>query len=607
LQSRTRAASTAACKFYDLTAELVAACLCGADESRVDFTFRVSPPEAALIAKAPNPPAAMLLVGRSGTGKTTCAVYRMWGRWLAARAAGAPRAALFVTASATLRQQVAASFRRLRAATDDDAEAAAAAAEGAEAPLSSLLAVPQHRFPLFLTSAEYLRLLDATLPNPFLTSRDAPGGIGGDDDELDELDLDGADVEIDLGGGGDDDEDDEDDEDADDGDDDAQQRAAVSSSSSSRRRGARREVSYSYFVTTLWRRITTPAQRERLRPPLVYQEIRSYLAGSAEALASPGHRLSLEAYLELGRKRAPNFSEAGRRAVYPVFERYTRLKAQLGRYDTCDLVASLYERLGAAGWPGALLHELTRDEVQDFLQAELLLDMRLLVDPAGLLYCGDTAQTIARGVGFRFTDIRTLFHDEGARRAAAGAPGPPLRVPDIDTLALNYRTHAGVLDAAAVCVAALRQLFPQSVDALPREKAFFDGAPPLLLPTLSEDDLAILLSGGDRDASTVEFGAHQVVLVRSTEAAARLPLALRASALVMTVAQAKGCVMWHGTRCMPGCVLLTPMCPHLPCPAHCDSLEFDVRHPLPSALHLLPNIAQLTHPPSLLPSRTFSS
>ncbi len=37
-------------------------------------------------------------------------------------------------------------------------------------------------------------------------------------------------------------------------------------------------------------------------------------------------------------------------------------------------------------------------------------------NPNGLFYCGDSCQTIARGVGFRFADIRTLFHDEAERR-----------------------------------------------------------------------------------------------------------------------------------------------------------------------------------------------
>ena len=511
-----------------MSGELMHACLTGQDETRVDFPFRVSQPEMDIITHEATPPAAMLLIGRSGTGKTTCAVYRLWARWLLARQAGVPLTAVFITASATLRSQVAASFRRLRAATFSVADAAAVA-EAEAVPLTHLLAVPDWRWPLFLTSAEYLKLVDASLPAPFLAAPSA-ADAGEEDDGLD-LDLDGAAVEIDLlsGGGAESD-----------SDDDNLTDASAPAAPVVQRRDARKEVTYTFFVNTLWKRITTKEQRAALRPALVYQEIRSYLAGSADALAHPDHRLPLAAYLEIGRKRAPNFSEDGRRALYPIFVAYERIKSKLGRYDVCDLVASIYARLEQHGWRGTPLRALLRDEVQDFTQAELLLDMRLLEDPSGILLCGDSAQTIARGVGFRFADIRTLFYDESQRRKVLGLSGPPLAVPRINCLELNYRTHTGVLDAAAVCVACLRLLFPLTVDALPRERAFFDGQRPLLLPTLSETDLSILLSGADRNASTVEFGAHQVILVRSTEAAARLPLALRTSALVMTVPQAKG-------------------------------------------------------------------
>ena len=51
-------------------------------ESEVDFPFRVSPSEQAIIENDPDPPCSIVLVGRSGTGKTTCAVFRMWARWL---------------------------------------------------------------------------------------------------------------------------------------------------------------------------------------------------------------------------------------------------------------------------------------------------------------------------------------------------------------------------------------------------------------------------------------------------------------------------------------------------------------------------------------------
>ena len=54
-------------------------------EAEIDFPFRVSPSEQAIIENDPNPPCSIVLVGRSGTGKTTCAVFRMWARWLAFR------------------------------------------------------------------------------------------------------------------------------------------------------------------------------------------------------------------------------------------------------------------------------------------------------------------------------------------------------------------------------------------------------------------------------------------------------------------------------------------------------------------------------------------
>ncbi len=46
---------------------------------------------------------------------------------------------------------------------------------------------------------------------------------------------------------------------------------------------------------------------------------------------SPGGRLTLQGYLDVGRKRAPNFNADTRREVYPIFERYEREKLRLNR------------------------------------------------------------------------------------------------------------------------------------------------------------------------------------------------------------------------------------------------------------------------------------
>jgi len=42
---------------------------------------RVSEAELRIIEAVPRPPASMLLLGRSGTGKTTVLVFRLFGAW----------------------------------------------------------------------------------------------------------------------------------------------------------------------------------------------------------------------------------------------------------------------------------------------------------------------------------------------------------------------------------------------------------------------------------------------------------------------------------------------------------------------------------------------
>ncbi|GIL86670.1 hypothetical protein Vretifemale_14923 [Volvox reticuliferus] len=119
--------------------------------------------------------------------------------------------------------------------------------------------------------------------------------------------------------------------------------------------------------------------------------------------------------------------------------------------------------------------------------------------------------------------------------------GLAVATPQIQQLKMNYRTHQGVLDVAALVVDVLRRYFPRQLDRLERERALFPGPHPLLLGGISSDDLAILLSGSDKNTSQVEFGAHQVILVRTMASVAQLPQDIQDSnAIIMTVPQAKG-------------------------------------------------------------------
>ncbi len=114
----------------------------------------------------------ILLVGRSGTGKTSIAVARMWALYKQ----GQSQALLdsnvdmleqkkqyrqvFVTANRVLRDQVRKSFFSMMQDSTTGRK-----------PLAlyppSFAAVPDESFPLFLTQSEWLLMLDATLTEPF--------------------------------------------------------------------------------------------------------------------------------------------------------------------------------------------------------------------------------------------------------------------------------------------------------------------------------------------------------------------------------------------------------------------------------------------------------
>lgn len=46
------------------------------------------------------------------------------------------------------------------------------------------------------------------------------------------------------------------------------------------------------------------------------------------------------------------------------------------RYDHLDLLFHIFRSLKLSGYQGVPIHNITRDEVQDFTQAELLVDLR---------------------------------------------------------------------------------------------------------------------------------------------------------------------------------------------------------------------------------------
>ena len=298
------------------------------------------------------------------------------------------------------------------------------------------------------------------------------------------------------------------------------------------------KVDATYFCEELWQKITKDiCNSKKINPLLVWIEIKSFIKGSSQALLTTDGYLSFDKYCKLGRKIAPDFV-GKRETVYKLFMKYESLKRRNRYFDECDVVFNLYQRLSKLDDVNWCIHQFYIDEVQDFTQAELTLLLHCCRWPNGLFLTGDTAQSIMRGVSFRFSDLRSVFHYINENVDQSRGQKTFVKVPPLHDLTQNFRSHSGILQLAASVIDLLMNFFISSLDVLPRDQGMFPGPMPVLLLSCEFSDLVLLLKGNRRESSAIEFGARQAIIVQSEEA--KETVRKKIKAIVLTVFESKG-------------------------------------------------------------------
>jgi hypothetical protein len=613
-------------KFYAFSNAMVTAMLDNQNQTHFDFPFRVSELEHSVINLALERATSILLLGRSGTGKTTCCLYRLWNNyqtyWLRNKLdePSIPNVAQFIPresdivaddeggnqasaceersstssheatqeyqgcSSSDMQQGCSSSMEHPRQSramgeggkqeapcqSDEDEDSQAGGREQTlehlhqafitknavlckevqknfmelshacfptrndvdneqSSPVYKFDQLEEQAWPLFICSRDWLLMLDASLPGKPFFQRNEDGklertvkGWAKEDNNLQEIPVDYSDDE-------------------DDDEDEGESKPTVADGERIEHqpegeRDPRREITYQVFKNELWRKMTKKKKVD-YHSSLVWTEIISFIKGSVEALHSEDGYITLEEYQTIGRKRAPSFT-ADRETIYELFKAYQRIRRSNGMFDEADVVHHIYHRL-EHHVPSWSIHEIYVDETQDFTQAELSVIIRSCRNPNRLFFTGDTAQSIMRGIAFRFSDLRSLFHYMKESFKAVGQDAEVV-VPDrVYELTHNYRSHAGILNLASSVTDLLSHFFPESFDKLARDQGLFEGPKPVLLESCSFSDLAVILRGHKRKTSPIEFGAHQVILVTSDEVRESLPEEL-SLALVMTIYEAKG-------------------------------------------------------------------
>lgn len=393
---------------------------------------------------------------------------------------------------------------------------------------NSFTDIENFSYPIFITARQFYILLDNSLGNEeAFFKRDAQGNLSV---KISSLDYDHEDVEILL--------------DLEESDSEDEEESGITVGDPNfephiQRQHTERwsEVTALYFKEMIWPTVSNQCQvtTKDFDPLLVWIEIQSFIKGSERALKK-GAPLGLSEYQDLGNKMAPNFS-SHRETIFKVFEKYQLYKQRCRHseflFDECDLILHLYKRLRNVKDVPWSFHSIYLDEVQDFTQAELSIFIHCCRNPNSMFFTGDTAQSIMRGIAFRFQDLRSLFHQIHESSEIVRVPQKPFN------LTINFRSHSGILKLAGSIIDLIREFFKDSIDLLPDDEGMFPGPTPVLVESCQVDDLALLLSANKRKTSSIEFGAHQAIIVQSKESKEKLPDILK-GAIVLTIFEAKG-------------------------------------------------------------------
>ncbi|RIA97760.1 P-loop containing nucleoside triphosphate hydrolase protein [Glomus cerebriforme] len=532
-------------KFIPLSTNLYKSLVLGG----LNFTFQVSEKEYEII----NCPTSAIIIGRSGTGKTTCIVFRQIASYLNSQLSPDDKVfhkrQIFITMSPNLRHRVKkyfdniresailartkmtnAQFREYREKKDEESgiESKMHEEKDEEEELNGIpdsfnhLQLTDKYFPLFITFDKFSKMLQGTYG---ISNRDITKQKKYDTDNIDSFDK---------------------------------GKFEPNRKSSFINTEDKNFVDYNRFQKKYW-----PSLNDRCRQKfdcvLVYSEF-SIIKGSNPEV----DYLSREDYRNISIKKYPAFTY-NRDLIYDLFLQYEKMKARNDDYDSMDRTLAISHCAKKKTLGGLHIHEVYIDECQDNHIVDIALILKVFELANSIFLAGDIAQCIARGSSFRFQDLRALMYKWELTRTPTNHRS--VLKPKKFELNFNYRSHNGILRLANSVVKLIRDFFPNSIDPLSPEHSEVDGPQPIIFDGFQEKHFSSFFVGNkeneqnehsftysicmdtkcrkqttlsQKQSSFIEFGADQVIIVRDDETKLYVMKLIGKAGLVMTVFEAKG-------------------------------------------------------------------
>ncbi|KAF8837940.1 hypothetical protein BDN67DRAFT_908328 [Paxillus ammoniavirescens] len=298
-------------------------------------------------------------------------------------------------------------------------------------------------------------------------------------------------------------------------------------------------VTFDVFAREYWPHFPQPLTKG-LEPWLVFSEFMGIIKGSETSLACPDGFLDEETYCSLPPRSNPTFANQ-RQTIYALFEAYRKLKMERRHHDVADRTHAILKiLLGGAPFKGQKVHYLYVDEAQDNLLIDALLLRLICQNPEGLFWAGDTAQTISAGSSFRFDDLKAFLYRIEKDQSTHLIQERSVTHPTAFQLAINYRSHGGIVNCAHTVIERITRFWPDAIDGLQPEHGTVDGLKPVFFHGWDQDTVRYEQFLFGESGSHIEFGAQQCILVRDDEARDKLREQVGDVGLIMTLYESKG-------------------------------------------------------------------
>ncbi|KDR84732.1 hypothetical protein GALMADRAFT_260438 [Galerina marginata CBS 339.88] len=298
-------------------------------------------------------------------------------------------------------------------------------------------------------------------------------------------------------------------------------------------------ISYTAFLESYWPHFSQNLTKG-LDPSLVFSEVMGVIQGSEESLSHETRFLDKKSYESLSHRAQYAFASR-REVIYSIFQLYLKHKKARNEYDSSDRTHKILNAFKTIGVPGQKIDYLYVDEAQDNLLIDALLLRSLVRNPDGLFWAGDTAQTISVGSSFRFNDLKAfLFRLEKRREDSLLASSSIQEPPRTFQLAINFRSHGGIVQCAHSVIELITGFWPYAIDVLSRERGVVDGSKPVFFSGWDSDTVRYEQFLFGESGSPIEFGAQQCILVRDEAAREELRQQVGDIGLIMTLYESKG-------------------------------------------------------------------